>query len=77
MILFTIKNTFMSGRGDNNKHGSAGRGSGNQSNQPFGGANDKGKSNHGEQTGDKRSQPEHKQRDQSSNRNQVIDKERD
>jgi hypothetical protein len=25
----------MAGRGDNNKHGSAGRGSSNQSNQPF------------------------------------------
>ena len=25
----------MPGRGDNNKHGSAGRGSSNQSNQPF------------------------------------------
>jgi hypothetical protein len=67
----------MSGRGDNNKHDSAGRGASNQSSQAFGQAADKGKANHGEQTGGKRSQPEHKQRDQSSNRNQAINKDRD
>ena len=41
----------MSGRGDNNKKGSSGRGSSNQSNQAFGSSEQKGKSNHGEQTG--------------------------
>ncbi len=66
----------MSGRGDNNKHGSAGRGSSNQSNQPFGSSDQKGKSNHGEQTGGKRSEPESKEPDQSSDRNKSIKKER-
>jgi hypothetical protein len=75
--LFTIKKLSMSGRGDNNKHGSAGRGSGNQSNQPFGEASQKGKSNHGAQTGGKRSQPDDQKRDQSANRNQPVDKEKE
>jgi len=66
----------MSGRGDNNKHGSAGRGASNQSNQAFGSSDQKGKSNHGEQTGGKRSEPEEKTQDQSANRNQRINKER-
>jgi len=66
----------MSGRGDNNKHGSAGRGASNQSNQPFGEAAERGKSYHGEQTGGKRSVPEHKERNQSSNRNQSIERKR-
>lgn len=43
----------MSGRGDNNKAGSAGRGASNQSNQGFGQSADRGKSYHGEQTGGK------------------------
>jgi hypothetical protein len=38
---YFIKQYFMSGRGDNNKHGSAGRGSSNQSNQPFVGDGEK------------------------------------
>ena len=50
----------MAGRGDNNKSGSAGQGSSNQSSQGFGQAADRGKSNHGEQTGNKPSQPEEK-----------------
>ena len=66
----------MSGRGDNNKAGSAGRGAGNQSNQGFGQASDKGKSYHGEQTGDKPSKPQPKQQEQESNRNTRLDKEK-
>jgi hypothetical protein len=64
----------MSGRGDNNKHGSAGRGSSTQSNQPFGQAAKAPKSNHGEQTGGKRSVPEHKKKDASSNRDHSTHK---
>lgn len=67
----------MSGRGDNNKHGSAGRGASNQSNQPFGQAADQGKSNtnkHAE--GGKPSEPQPKQQDQDANRNTSTDKER-
>ena len=63
----------MSGRGDNNKSGSAGRGASNQSNQPFSDASERGKSYHGEKTGGKRSEPEHKDRSQSGNRNRAID----
>lgn len=62
----------MSGRGDNNKAGSSGRGSGNQSNQGFGQADNTGKSYHGEQTGGKRSVPDKKKTDQSSNRNKSA-----
>ncbi|ANE49501.1 hypothetical protein [Flavisolibacter tropicus] len=60
----------MPGRGDNNKKGSSGRGSSNQSNQPFVGQEKVQKSNHGrEQTGGQRSQPATRQQDQDSNRN--------
>lgn len=59
----------MSGRGDNNKHGSSGRGASNQSNQPFGSSDQKGKSNHGQQTGASPSEPQPKKADQSANRN--------
>jgi hypothetical protein len=76
-LFITKKIILMSGRGDNNKKGSAGRGASNQSNQAFGQAADAGKSNHGEQTGGKRSQPGHKKREQSSNRNTSIDKQRE
>jgi len=62
----------MSGRGDNNKAGSSGRGAGNQSNQGFGQASNKGKSNHGEKTGGKRSVPEKKKEDPSSQRNNSV-----
>ena len=65
----------MSGRGDNNKAGSAGRGASNQSNQGFGQSADRGKSYHGEQTGGKPSVPEKKKGEQSSNRNTSVDKE--
>jgi len=62
----------MSGRGDNNKAGSSGRGASNQSNQGFGQADKKGKSYHGDQTGGKPSVPEKKKTDQSSNRNESV-----
>ena len=58
----------MSGRGDNNKRGSAGRGASNQSNQPFGQSADRGKSNHSKQASGKPSQPQKKTKDQSANR---------
>jgi hypothetical protein len=51
----------MSGRGDNNKAGSAGRGISNQSSQGFGQASKQGKSNHGGQTGGRPSTPEKNQ----------------
>jgi len=62
----------MSGRGDNNKKGSAGRGSNNQSNQAFGSSHQKGKSDHGEQTGGRASEKQPKKQDQSANRNQNV-----
>ena len=62
----------MSGRGDNNKKGSAGRGSSNQSNQAFGSSDQKGKSNHGEQTGARPSERQLKKADQSANRNRST-----
>jgi hypothetical protein len=62
----------MSGRGDNNKKGSSGRGSSNQSNQAFGSSDQKGKSNHGEQTGGRASEKQPKKQDQSANRNQGV-----
>ncbi|HVK97277.1 MAG TPA: hypothetical protein VM368_05635 [Flavisolibacter sp.] len=58
----------MSGRGDNNKSGSSGRGASNQSNQPFGDAGNRGKSNHRKPTGGKPSKPQSKTQDQSSHR---------
>lgn len=63
----------MSGRGDNNKKGSSGRGASNQSSQAFGQAADRGKSNHGVQTGGKRSIPEQRTRSQSANRNRSLE----
>jgi hypothetical protein len=66
---------IMSGRGDNNKKGSSGRGSSNQSNQAFGSSEQRGKSNHGEQTGGKRSERQPKDKDQSSNRNRSTGRE--
>ena len=65
----------MSGRGDNNKKGSSGRGSSNQSNQAFGSSHQKGKSNHGEQTGGRASEKQPKKQDQSANRNRGVDSE--
>ena len=65
----------MSGRGNNNKSGSSGHGASNQSNQGFTGPASREKSNHGDQTGGKRSEPQKKTTDQSSNRNTSTDKE--
>lgn len=60
----------MSGRGDNNKKGSAGRGASNQSNQPMEGTGNNAKSNHSrQQTGGKPAQAQPKKQDQSANRN--------
>ena len=59
----------MSGRGDNNKNGSSGRGASNQSNQPFAGQEKVHKSYRGKQTGGQRSDAQPKQQDQDSNRN--------
>lgn len=64
----------MSGRGDNNKKGSSGRGASNQSNQGFKQASNPAKSNHGTQTGGQRSEPMPKKQDQSSNRNTSTDR---
>lgn len=67
----------MSGRGDNNKAGSAGRGAGNQSNQPFVNSANREKSNHGTQSGEKPSKPQQKTRDQSSSRDRSVETEKD
>ncbi len=64
----------MSGRGDNNKHGSSGRGGSNQSNQPFTADDEKQrKSNHGKKTGGKPSEKQEKTQSQAANRNQSLD----
>jgi hypothetical protein len=65
----------MSGRGDNNKHSTSGRGSNNQSNQPFVADNEKEKkSNHNKATtGTEPSSKQEKTGDQSSNRNMSVD----
>ena len=62
----------MSGRGDNNKKGSSGRGASNQSNQAFGSSEQKGKSSHGDQTGGRASERQPKKTDQSANRNRSA-----
>jgi hypothetical protein len=63
----------MPGRGDNNEHGSAGRGSSNQSNQGFTGKSQKQKSNHNKNiTGGKASEPSPRTGDADSNRNQPL-----
>jgi hypothetical protein len=66
----------MPGRGDNNKHGSAGRGGSNQSNQGFvaDGENEP-KSNHNKKnSGGIPSKPSPKTGDQDSNRNEHVKK---
>jgi hypothetical protein len=65
----------MSGRGDNNKSGSSGRGASNQSNQGFGQSGDQRKTNHGDQTGGKPSKPQKKEQEQDANRNTSLNKE--
>ena len=68
----------MSGRGDNNKKGSAGRGGSNQSNQGFNETGQQQKSNHNKHAeGGKPSMPQKKEPDQSSDRNQSHSGERD
>lgn len=64
----------MSGRGDNNKHGSSGQGASNQSNEAFiTDGHDDPKSNHNKhQTGGKPSTPQEKTSTQSSNRNSAL-----
>ncbi|HUR65086.1 MAG TPA: hypothetical protein VMZ03_01945 [Chitinophagaceae bacterium] len=63
----------MAGRGDNNKHGSAGRGSSNQSNQGSSGDGKTQKSNHNKKTtGGKPSLPSPGTGDADSNRNQPM-----
>ena len=63
----------MSGRGDNNKHGSSGRGASNQSNQPMENASTKGKSNHNKNAkGGTPSTPQKKSNDQSANRDHSV-----
>jgi hypothetical protein len=60
----------MSGRGDNNKHGSAGRGASNQSNQPFAGDDEKQpKSNHTKSKAGQRSTPRRKTKSDDVERN--------
>ena len=64
----------MSGRGDNNKHGSSGQGASNQSNEGFI-ADDEAqpKSNHTKKpTGGAPSVPQEKSADPSSNRNDAL-----
>jgi hypothetical protein len=65
----------MSGRGDNNKHGSSGQGASNQSNQAFIADKEKQpKSNHNKkQTGGQPSQPQEKEVAQDANRNRATD----
>ena len=64
----------MSGRGDNNKHGSSGRGSSNQSNQGATAIKTR-KSNHGEQTGGAPSRKQKKSKDTQVRRNTDVDQE--
>ena len=64
----------MPGRGDNNKHGSAGRGSGNSSNQPFAGDGEaQPKSNHAKRkSGGRASDASPRTADTDANRNQPL-----
>jgi hypothetical protein len=73
-LITNTKNYFMSGRGDNNKHGSAGRGASNQSNQAFiADGKKQPKSNHDKKkSGSKPSQQQDKSADQSANRNRST-----
>ena len=64
----------MAGRGDNNKHGSSGRGSSNQSNQVSARTKTK-KSNHGERTGGAASKKQQKSKDTRVRRNTDVDQE--
>ena len=70
--MFILKLFVMSGRGDNNKHGSAGQGAGNQSNQGFiADGQDQPASNHSKKpSGGKRSTDQAKTADPDADRNQ-------
>lgn len=65
----------MSGRGDNNKHGSSGQGSSNQSNQAAEGGEKTPKSNKGEQTGGKASEKQFKSKEKPNKQNTDVDQE--
>jgi hypothetical protein len=69
-----MQNIFMSGRGDNNKKGSSGRGASNQSGQ--GVSRDQGKMNHGKQPGGQSSEPMSQERDQDSQRNTSVERQK-
>jgi hypothetical protein len=65
----------MSGRGDNNKKGSSGRGANNQSNQAFVPDGEKEpKSDHGKQTGGTPSKKQEATQSQDANRDTSTDK---
>ena len=66
----------MSGRGDNNQHGSSGRGASNQSGQGMEQGDNREKMNHGKQTGGQPSQPDGRKEDQDSNRHKSTKKEK-
>ncbi len=65
----------MSGRGENNKNGTSGQGSSNQSNQAIGSQEKHPKSNHGTETGGSPSEEQDKTQDQDANRNSSVEKE--
>lgn len=69
IINSSSKKYLMSGRGDNNKHGTSGQGSSNQSNE--GRSSHEGKSNHGKQTSGKLSEKQKKSEDMEANRNTM------
>jgi hypothetical protein len=73
-ILSYLNFYTMSGRGDNNKRGSSGRGASNQSNQALGQTSNE-KSNHRAPTGGKPSEAQQKTKSQSANRNRSLDRE--
>ncbi|HET7896250.1 MAG TPA: hypothetical protein VFL47_01225 [Flavisolibacter sp.] len=64
----------MSGRGDNNKKGSSGRGASNQSMQGMKGGSHE-KASHGKQTGGQPSEPMDRSKSQATNRNRSLDEE--
>jgi hypothetical protein len=72
--LFKNKTLVMPGRGDKNKHGSAGRGANNQSNQPFVTSSEEhSKSDHNKHhTGGKPSEPSPRSADPDANRNESL-----
>jgi hypothetical protein len=72
ITITQFKFKTMSGRGDNNKHGSAGRGASNQSNEPLAGDKKHKKSNHNKHAeGGKASVPQPKQQSQSKQEHQC------